>query len=321
VFAAYLAKEYKDEQIGDLEGDRGVDPLAFLEEMEDGEAAAESAKPTGQPSQAAGAAEEQDKDFYDYGELSDGDEEAEAMYEQKQVADGQLINEAVDEFIEDKKLWFRGMHKKYGDDILATAHEKGANFLPGTALYVGDAKMLPISGALQEESSQYKQLLRERTLEQRPEEDSSDLDGSSSEDSAEQWDAETILSTFTNTDNHPNLIKYVPKVKPSQKLKMELHKQFKIQVPVGGLDGLTPIAEVIPMEKSKEKKAKEGNAVGAFQEDDSTDKEDAADIQEEAEPPQSGTTDLNPRKLAKKELKAERRERRKQKKELKIAFS
>jgi len=75
------------------------------------------------------------------------------------------------------------------------------------------------------------------------------------------------------------------------------------------------------MEKSKEKKAKEGNAVGAFQEDDSTDKEDAADIQEEAEPPQSGTTDLNPRKLAKKELKAERRERRKQKKELKIAFS
>ena len=53
-----MAKEYKDEQIGDLEGDRGVDPLAFLEEMEDGEAAAESAKPTGQPSQAAGAAEE-----------------------------------------------------------------------------------------------------------------------------------------------------------------------------------------------------------------------------------------------------------------------
>lgn len=96
------------------------------------------------------------------------------------------------------------------------------SFLPGTALYVGDPKMLPIAGELDEE--QEKQLAKERTLEQRPEESESDQEAESSEDSAEQWDAETILTTYTNTDNHPNVIKYVPKVKPSQKLKIELHK-------------------------------------------------------------------------------------------------
>jgi hypothetical protein len=34
-----MDKEYKDEQIGDLEGDEGVDPLAFIEgeEGEEGE--------------------------------------------------------------------------------------------------------------------------------------------------------------------------------------------------------------------------------------------------------------------------------------------
>ena len=48
---------------------------------------------------------------------------------------------------------------------------------------------------------------------------------SSSEGSAEQWDAETILTTYTNTDNHPGLIKYVPKIKPSQRMKIELDKR------------------------------------------------------------------------------------------------
>ena len=35
VFATYLEKEYHDDQIGDLEGDPGVDPLAFIEEEEE----------------------------------------------------------------------------------------------------------------------------------------------------------------------------------------------------------------------------------------------------------------------------------------------
>ena len=52
VFQAYMNKEYTDDKIGDLEGDEGIDPLAFIEEEEGQE---------GEP------------DFYDYGSLSDGE--------------------------------------------------------------------------------------------------------------------------------------------------------------------------------------------------------------------------------------------------------
>ena len=39
VFLAYMDKEYKDEQIGDLDGDEGVDPLGLIEgDEEEGEA-------------------------------------------------------------------------------------------------------------------------------------------------------------------------------------------------------------------------------------------------------------------------------------------
>ena len=61
-----------------------------------------------------------------------------------------------------------------------------------------------------------------------------------------------MLYAYTNTDNHPHLIKYVPKVKTNQKIKIELHKQFK--VPIESLNGLTPIAEVIETKKLQKKK-------------------------------------------------------------------
>ena len=46
VFKSYMDNEYKDEQIGDLEGDGGVDPMQFIDDEDD---------------------------MLDYGELSDGD--------------------------------------------------------------------------------------------------------------------------------------------------------------------------------------------------------------------------------------------------------
>lgn len=180
--------------------------------------------------------------------------------------------------------------------------EKGASFLPGTALYAGDPHMLPVAGELGEE--QERRLLRERTLEQRPEESESEEDASS-EGSAEQWDAETILTTYTNTDNHPGLIKYVPKIKPSQRMKIELDKQFK--VPLEGLNGLIPIAEEI----IKEKKPKKANKASAFEEDTTEAPEEATEAtaaDEDGE--EEAAKELNPRKLAKKEMKAEKRQRR-----------
>jgi len=62
----------------------------------------------------------------------------------------------------------------------------------------------------------------------------------------EAWDAESILSTFTNTDNHPGVIRTVRRVRPAQRMRIELHKQFKVPV-----DGLIPLAEEITLLREK----------------------------------------------------------------------
>jgi hypothetical protein len=74
-----------------------------------------------------------------------------------------LIYDAVDEFIEDKKFWFRELHKEHGDDLHEKAIEKGKNFMPNTALYIGK-DVIPISGEFSEESLELKRLLKEKTL-------------------------------------------------------------------------------------------------------------------------------------------------------------
>jgi len=91
-----------------LEGDEGVDPLAFIEGEE---------------------GEEGEPDFYDYGDLSDMDDDTQSMrqsqkmtsnadmLEQKLMADNMMIGGAVDEFIQDKKNWFRKLAREHGDDI------------------------------------------------------------------------------------------------------------------------------------------------------------------------------------------------------------
>ena len=71
-------------------------------------------------------------------------------------------------------------------------------------------------------------------------------------DEQQQWDCETILSTYTNTDNHPGVIKTQRRVRPSERMKIELHKQFRVPV-----DGLGVIAEEITIQKEKKLKEKE----------------------------------------------------------------
>ena len=177
---------------------------------------------------------------------------------------------------------------------------------------------IPIEGELEEQ--QEKVLLKEKTVanavqfQEEVDEKGSDYESPATEsDPEDRWDAETILTTYTNTDNHPGVIKFVPKVKVG-KAKIELHKQFK--VPIDGLNGLIPIAEEIEVKKKQKSK---GLAKSAFEEDTSSSEgiqEDDKSDNEEKEPEE----ELNPKKAAKKAMKAERREKRKQKKELKLAF-
>lgn len=51
-------------------------------------------------------------------------------------------------------------------------------------------------------------------LEKEMEERGLDSSEEESEDDDQKWDCQTILSTFTNTDNHPGVIKTNRVVKP-----------------------------------------------------------------------------------------------------------
>ena len=139
-----MNNEYKDEQIGDLEGDEGVDPMQFIEDEED---------------------------MIDYGELSDGDEiqmseirpSQQDLLEEKLMQDNAVINEAVDEFIQDKRLWFRNLHKQHADGLQEEAKEKGQEFLPGTAKFIGK-DLIPIQDEMDPQSIEFKKIVKERTV-------------------------------------------------------------------------------------------------------------------------------------------------------------
>jgi len=223
-----------------------------------------------------------------------------------------MIGEAVDEFIEDKKLWFRTLAREHTEDIQTKAIEKGNNFLEGTVLNIGKCE-IPIDGQLDPEGEEYKKMLNEKSLaieaKMQEEADARDPDyitPDTSEDEADKWDAETILSTYSNLDNHPGVIKYVPKSKKSNINKIILDKQFK--VPIDGLNGLIPIAEEVEKKKHSKKKGK-----AAYEEATSSDEEDEDEQKGDAnyEESDSSIKELNPRKAAKKLVKAERREKRK----------
>lgn len=59
---------------------------------------------------------------------------------------------------------------------------------------------------------------------------------------------DTILTTHTNTDNHPAIIKTAGRIVRTGKQRIELHKQFKVP-----LDGL--MAEEIEVRKEATKKS------------------------------------------------------------------
>jgi protein LTV1 len=89
--------------------------------------------------------------------------------------------------------------------------------------------VIPVEGEVGEE--EFRKIVNEKTLAlnqrytEEADERGTDYESpESEEDENDKWDAETILSTFTNTDNHPSIIKFVPKVKTNQKMKIELHK-------------------------------------------------------------------------------------------------
>lgn len=128
-----------------------------------------------------------------------------------------LLMEAVDEFIEDKKMWFRDLHQKHGDE-----NEKGIKVLVARnaeALRQVDI----VEGEVYEEvNAEIKRQQVELAYQFAVEADEILDDDNpfydrypNAVDEEAQWDCETILSTYTNTDNHPGIIRTEKRIRPS----------------------------------------------------------------------------------------------------------
>ena len=86
------------------------------------------------------------------------------------------------------------------------AKQKGDEFLENTIKHIPN-QFVPIAGDQDEEE------IREKVMAQTLQVHSDHTTEDEESEEEEQWDAESILTTLTNTDNHPNVIKFTPKVK------------------------------------------------------------------------------------------------------------
>jgi hypothetical protein len=151
------------------------------------------------------------------------------------------LDDAMDEFIEEKQARFTKLHTEFGQ---GTEEDKAKREIPhsNVLLFTEEdyaevrAKRIQMSAQMDEEAAEKIYVVSE---------------GEESDPDA-KWDCETILTTYTNTDNHPGVIKTERRVRAGEKMKIELHKQFKVPV-----DGLIPMAEEIVVQK--EKKAAKNN--------------------------------------------------------------
>jgi len=127
-----------------------------------------------------------------------------------------LLEEACDEFIDNTKQRFLDLAKEFGS-------EKAQKLIPDTKsselIYAEDL-------ANGDEPEEVKQKLREKKLanagafEEEALEHADDAVYAEEDEQEEGWDAETILSTYTNTDNHPGVIRTQRRVRPSQRMKI-----------------------------------------------------------------------------------------------------
>ncbi|CDW89648.1 UNKNOWN [Stylonychia lemnae] len=279
--------------------------------------------------------EEDDEDYEDV----DGDEEDEDDEEEKEIDEGdfdqvleneyaddqigeapdaeqqdlitkEMLDEAVDEFIESQKLRDRKLYKEFKPD--------GAPEEP-----IPQLKTKAQIDAEEAETETEKAELRRKALflgeKLQLELDERDVDFEErdcydhSSDDEQKWDCNTILSTFTNTDNHPGVIKTTRTVKVNNK-KMELHKQFKVPI-----EGLMAMEIDVPRETKKLKK----NAKGPYEQVEEIESEGSSSGNEDQDQKDGAEGESDPKDLKKQrklQQKQEKRDKRKLKKELKLAF-
>ena len=134
-----------------------------------------------------------------------------------QIGQNALLD-AVDEFIEDKKMWFRELHKDFGeansDDDVVVA--KNSTMLRQVEIEDGE-----ILEEVEKEINR-KILNIGEQFAVKADEEFYNAVGADIDDDEKKWACETIWSTYTSTDNHPGVIKTQRRIRPKQKI--EFHK-------------------------------------------------------------------------------------------------
>ncbi len=125
----------------------------------------------------------------------------------------ELLDEALEEFIESQKIRDRKLYKDFSDnppELIPMLKPKHAIVEEETEAEKEEMrkKSLAVNAILEKE-------MEERPLESESEDEESDKD--------DKWDCQSILSTLTNKDNHPGVIK-TNRVVKLQKHKLEMHK-------------------------------------------------------------------------------------------------
>lgn len=136
---------------------------------------------------------------YNDAQIGGLDEEDVIVPDEEEQIDPESLMEAVDEFIEDTKMRFHKLSKRHREDYVQGEHLFDKN------------DMVPREEEIEEDPETAKadfvvrQLAANEAFVETA--DAKYEESSEEEEEEEAWDCESILSTYTNTDNHPGVIK------------------------------------------------------------------------------------------------------------------
>ena len=148
------------------------------------------------------------------GELDEQQIEAQDLIQKK------VIDDAVDEFIEEKKQRFPDHYKEYGQ----VPEEEVGKIIRAKNVYVPHQDEVEQEPDQEKAKAEIQARMKELALQFEAECEAQGSDIEEDSDSEEKWDCDTILTTYTNTDNHPGVITTQRRIKPGQHNKIELHK-------------------------------------------------------------------------------------------------
>lgn len=180
----------------------------------------------------------------EYADDQIGDAEGEVDIDEKGLISKDEFDDAIDEFIESQKIRDRKLYRQFNNS------DEPPELVPIIKKRQGGPGMeAPEDPQVLEKERReiiQKSLAINDLIEKEYEEKgSSESESDDDEEDEEKFDCQSIISTYTNTDNHPAVIKTTKRVVQCRKdARIELHKQFKVP-----LDGL--MAEEITVTKDK----------------------------------------------------------------------